>query len=447
MNPEETSSLATLLFVDDEPNIVAALRRLFRTGSYRILTASNGAEGLSVMAQEGVDLVISDMRMPGMSGAEFLAEVAERWPATIRMLLTGYADLDSTIDAINRGHIYRYVSKPWEDTDLRLSVQNALAQQALRRERERLLEQIERQNQELRDLNATLEARVRARTEEIQQTADMLDLAYQELKRSYVETIPIVAHLLEMREGEGVGHGRRVGESARGVAQDLGASEQEAEQIYFAGLLHNIGKLGLADELVFQPYAELGPKQRREFMRHPVIGQAALMGLDALQPTALLIRHQHERFDGNGFPDRLEGHDIPLGARILAVANDYDALQLGRLVKGELSSEEAQVFLTTNAGARYDPVVVEAFIRWLEANPTFGQNGNDVRLTSADICPGMVLARDLVTADGLLLLAHDRVIDERVIARIQSFEIENDSGFTIYVKREEDHGAPDHDRR
>lgn len=440
LNPGE----CTLLLVDDECHITSSMRRLFRSDGYRILTADSGAAGLEVMARENVDLVISDMRMPGMSGAEFLAQAAMRWPNTVRIVLTGYADLSSTVDAINRGHIHRYVSKPWEDNDLRLTVRQALEQQALRRERERLLALIAAQNKELKELNNSLEAKVRARTEEIRQTADMLDLAFHELKRAYVETIPVFARLIEMREGEGAGHGRRVADSARGVAHALGMPEDELEHIYFAGLLHDVGKLGLPDELLNHPYAELGPQQRRQFMRHPIAGQAAFMGLDPLQATAVLIRHHHERFDGSGYPDRLAGEAIPLGARILAVANDYDALQLGTLVKGQLSAEEARLFLKTNSGSRYDPAVLQVFLDWIDANPDFGQVSNDLRLTSADIRPGMVLARDLMNPDGILLLARGRVLDERLIERIHGFEAQENRGFTIYVTREESSGASNH---
>ncbi|QKQ27199.1 response regulator [Candidatus Reidiella endopervernicosa] len=111
---------ATLLFVDDEPNIVSSLRRLFRPLGYKILTANNGEEGLAVLEQNSVYLVISDMRMPVMDGATFLAKAAERWPDTMRILLTGYADMESTISAINQGKIYKYFSKPWEDNDITL---------------------------------------------------------------------------------------------------------------------------------------------------------------------------------------------------------------------------------------------------------------------------------------------------------------------------------------
>ncbi|MHB8746418.1 MAG: response regulator, partial [Gammaproteobacteria bacterium] len=182
---EATPAALGVLFVDDEQNILASLRRLVRPQGYRVFIAASGAEGLEIIERESIDLVVSDMRMPGMDGAAFLAAVAQRRPDTVRILLTGYSDMASTIDAINKGGIYRYLTKPWEDNDLLLTVQSALKHKALERERDQLLELTRRQNEELKSFNAELEKRVEARTAEIKQTADMLDLAYQELHTSY----------------------------------------------------------------------------------------------------------------------------------------------------------------------------------------------------------------------------------------------------------------------
>ncbi len=125
----------TLLLVDDEANILSSLKRLFRPFGYRILTAESGAQGLEILAQESVDLVVSDMRMPQMNGAQFLQKVSEKWPETVRIMLTDYAEIATAIVAINQGQIYRYVSKPWEDSDIVLVVNHALQQKVLARGR------------------------------------------------------------------------------------------------------------------------------------------------------------------------------------------------------------------------------------------------------------------------------------------------------------------------
>ena len=136
---DTTETVVSLLLVDDEPGILSSLRRLLRPAGYKIHTAESGKAGLAILEQEPIDLVISDMRMPEMDGARFLEQVRSRWPATIRILLTGYADVTSTIDAINRGEIYRYIAKPWDDNDLMLIVRDALERRRLQGENDRLL--------------------------------------------------------------------------------------------------------------------------------------------------------------------------------------------------------------------------------------------------------------------------------------------------------------------
>lgn len=423
----------TLLLVDDEENILSALRRLFRPTGYHILTAPDGMQGLEVLAKENVDLVISDMRMPGMDGAKFLEEVAKRWPDTVRILLTGYSDLTSTISAVNKGRIYCYISKPWEDNDIKLAVQNALERKFLEREKRRLEELTRKQNQEFKELNANLEKMVRDRTAEIQQTADMLDLAFNEVKRSYVMAIPVFANLVEMREGKATGHSRRIAEQARLLAQQMGMTEEDTENVYFAGLLHDIGKLGLPDALINQPYISLPPRERALMDKHPTMGAAALLALEAMEGAAKLIRSHHERFDGKGYPDQLFGDRIPLGARILAAVNDYDALQTGTLLDKSATPAEARAFLINNKSQRYDPRVVDEFVKILDRQPSQTTLLREIKLTSEGLREGMILARDLLNSDGMLLLTKGYRLTSPLIAKIQAFEQDTGKGLVIHV--------------
>ena len=170
---------AVLLFVDDEPNVLKALRRLFYDENYMIYLAAGGTEGLEILHSHAVDLIISDMRMPELNGVEFLSQVVEEWPDTIRILLTGYADLQSTIDGVNKGRIFSYCNKPWNDQELKLLVRNALGQKFLREDRDRLSAIIQQQNEELSLLNDRLEERVEQRTSELENTLKQLRLRTQ----------------------------------------------------------------------------------------------------------------------------------------------------------------------------------------------------------------------------------------------------------------------------
>jgi response regulator RpfG family c-di-GMP phosphodiesterase len=432
-DPQPEAQL-TLLFVDDEPNILSALRRLFRPLGYRIFTAEGGAQGLEIFEKETIDLVISDMRMPVMDGAQFLEQVRLKSPETIRILLTGYADISSTIDAINKGQIYRYIAKPWEDNDICLSVRYALEQKVLAREKARLEELTRRQNEELKDLNSNLEAKVKARTEEVRQTMGFLEVAHERLKKSFLTSIRVFSNLMELREGEMAGHSRRVAELARKLAVRMGMSDAEAQDVMVAALLHDIGQIGLPDKLLHRQFNMLTGEERAAVMKHPVVGQAALMALEQLQGAAKLIRSHHERFDGQGFPDSLSGLAIPLGARVLTVANEYDAAQQGYLTNKRLSAEAALAYIRESRGRRYDPQVVDAFVAMMSSDGETAPRGQEIALPPADLKPGMVLTRDLVMRDGLLLLAKDYILDETLVDQLKGYERADGRPMVVYVK-------------
>ncbi|HCY63407.1 MAG TPA: two-component system response regulator [Oxalobacteraceae bacterium] len=426
----------TLLFVDDEPNILSSLRRLFRTSGYRIWTAESGEEGLAILAREQVDLVISDMRMPNMNGAQFLERVVETSPETIRILLTGHADLGAVVEAINKGRIYRYVAKPWEENDIQLCVRHALERQKLERETRRLQALTRRQNDRLRELNASLEEKVRVRTEQLRQVVASLESALGKLKKNFLTSIRVFSNLIEMREPSLAGHSKRVADLARSIAQKMSLSDAEVQDIFLAGLLHDIGKIGLSDKLLARPWSKLSADERVEHGKHAVKGEASLMALEQLHDAAKLIRSHHERFDGLGYPDGLAGEQIPVGARILAVANDFDAAQIGTLADKQLSPNEALEMIVEGKGKRYDHAVVDLLIQIAGAPPRPAVKA-EIQVRASQLMEGMVLSRDLFTREGILLLSKDYVLDQRFIEKIQSFEHADGQplGIYIYAKR------------
>ncbi len=423
---------ATLLFVDDEANVLSSLKRLFRPFGYRIFTAEGGAQALEIMAHETIDLVISDMRMPEMNGAEFLQKVNEQWPETVRILLTGHSEIGATIDAINKGHIYRYIAKPWEDNDIVLAIKQALRQKQLEKANQGLEELTRRQNEELKDLNANLEEKVKARTEEVRQTMGFLEVAHEKLKKGFITSIRVFSNLIEMREGAMAGHSHRVADLSRSIAQQMGMKDAEVQDIFLAALLHDVGKIGLPDYLLEKPFANLTAAERLEVSKHPVKGQTALMALEQLNNAAKLIRSHHERFDGQGYPEKLHGLEIPLGARIIALANEYDAVQIGTLLSKRLKQSDSVLFIQEGSGLRYDPAVVEAFMAVMKAGGKVAQPVVEQALRLEQVRSGMVLSRDLMSKRGDLLLSKEHRLDASLIEQIKSFEKLGDK-LTIYV--------------
>ena len=432
--PAASAPPARILCVDDEPSILAALKRVFRPHGYTTLTATSGHEGLALLEQEPVDVVISDMRMPEMDGAQFLEQVFNRWPATKRILLTGYADAAATIAAINLGKIWRYVAKPWNDDELVLTVQQALAHRQLLEENARLTELTRQQNEELRQLNAGLEQKVAERTAQLADALKSLEAAHGQLRQSFLATVQLFSGLVELRGGKLAGHSRRVADTARRLAEQMGLSEADQQDVFLAALLHDIGKLGLPDNLLTAPFNALTVQGKTEVMRHPVKGQQLLMAVEQLANAAKIIRHHHEYMDGSGFPDRLAGLAIPLGARILVLANDYDALQIGALTLHAHAPLEAQQFLQKERGRRYDPEVVDAFFKMLADEEA--KRPKELHLRVDQLRPGMVLQRDLMHRDGYTLLPRGRVLNAEIIGRLAALEQAEDASLTLCIRND-----------
>ena len=430
----ESTTLATLLLVDDEPSILSSLRRLFRPQGYHVLTAEGGQAGLDLLQGETVDLVISDMRMPGMDGARFLEKVRRVQPNAARILLTGYADIASTIAAINEGEIDRYIAKPWDDNDILLVVREALARRSLEQRNRELTELTGRQNDELRALNASLEQRVRSRTAEIEQINDMLNVAYAELKSNFMLSMQIFAGLMELRHNGMSGHSRRVAVWAKKVCAKLRLDERTSHDIHVAALLHDIGKIGFPDGLLSKPVSLMTPEETARYRKHPLNAEAALMPLVQLQTVAKYIRSQHERYDGKGFPDGFEAEEIPIGARVLAPIIDYETLMAGTLAERRFSPEDAAASIRRGAGSRYDDKVVDALLEVLKE--PIEEDRDDRCISALDLAAGMILSRDLVSPQGTLLLAAGYVFDARVVRQVREYAQREGAKLMLYVRRE-----------
>ena len=416
----------TVLCVDDEPNILSALKRSLRAENWRVLTAGGGAEALEILARDHVDLIISDMRMPGMDGAQLLEQVSQRWPGSIRILLTGHADMSATIAAINRGRIFRYLNKPWDSEDLCATVRQGLALLALEREKQRLEALTLKQNLQLHEANVLLEQRVEERT------AD-LSRAHDKVKRSYLTSIKVFSGLLELREGRLAGHGRRVADLARKLTQAMGRPDDEVQQIFVAGLLHDIGLIGVPDTLLGKTAARYTPPEIALFHRHAALGEQSLMPLEEMQPVAAVIRAHHERFDGQGFPDKRIGHEIPLGARILAIVDTFDDLQNGHLVETALTFQEARTVLRHGRGTQFDPEVLDVFLHITEPERPKAPAA-DIAISSAQLEPDMVLAKDLVSTTGVLMLTAGQAVNALLIRRIREFELREGGKLVLHIK-------------
>lgn len=436
LDPPAPTATATVLCVDDEPNVVSALARVFHREHYHVLTATSAVQGLEILARAQVNVVLSDMRMPGMDGATFLEEVSLRWPRVARILLTGYNDLRAAVAAINRGEIFRYLFKPWDDDEMRLTVRQALERQEVEDERLHRHDLARRRVATLAVSNDDLEDRVAERTEELRRAERSLRRAHTALEAAYVTTVRLFASLAETGVDPTRGHGRKVADDAQLTAVRLGFDPLSARNVLFAGLLHEIGRVALPRPLRAKPEEWLTAEETAQVHGHPVIAEAMLMGLPPLQGAALLVRHHHERLDGTGYPDGLKGDGIPAGARVLTVASDFHALCAGLITGEAIPGNQAAEFLVAHKGTRYDPAYVDAFLavtgRDLATGARTADGGpGEVALHTDALKPGMVLAADLMTHQGVVLLTRHRALDQSLIDQLREFERE--AGWSLEV--------------
>ncbi|WP_297797683.1 HD domain-containing phosphohydrolase [uncultured Marinobacter sp.] len=433
---------ARLLLVDDEENILRSLQRILRKEPYELETATSGEAALSMMEEQKFDLVISDARMPGMDGPTLLAKIKKKWPFCIRILLTGYADVTATIKAINEGQIYRYISKPWDDEELKLIVRQALAFQLSERRRLALEKLTRKQNKELKALNASLENKVLARTEELKETADMLDAAYTELKQSYVTTTEVFSSLIAKRLPVHKQPNPLVIAMVKAFAEYHNLDEDLSRDLSMAAALYNLGKLGWPDELFFASSDLLNRDQRLEYLKYPIQGEQLLMALEPLKETARIIRHHQEKWNGYGVPERLQGKNIPYGSRILRLAVDFIELQYGLILERKVSRDNALKLIKRYKDRLYDPEIADQFLEvCMEVAPDVEHDDPEILvLDTLRVKPGMVLAKNLYAASGMLLLNEGKELTAPLIDKLTSFEKGEPDGYryTLYVHRPDD---------
>ncbi|MBR6163654.1 HD domain-containing protein [bacterium] len=313
----------TVLIVDDEENNLQLLKRTLR-GKYNIMTAHNGQEGLDLVKQDGdnIALIVSDQKMPVMEGTEFLKEVEKIHPEIIKILLTGHVDTEILVSSINDCNLFQYILKPFEPADLQVSVENGIEK-----------------------YNLSISKRLMLR--------DLSELFYKTLKS--------ISCALDAKDAYTNGHSLRVTLYSLMLAKELNLDNRTMESIETAGLLHDIGKIGIPQSVLCKN-GKLTDEEFAIMKSHPEKGEKIIMNIEKLKIVSNWLKSHHERWDGRGYPQGLAGEDIPLSARIIAIADTYDAMTSTRPYRTALSHEVAIAEIQKCAGSQFDPKLAEKFI-------------------------------------------------------------------------------------
>ncbi len=340
---------ASILVVDDEDFIREIICRKLTGSGFECDSAASAEDALAKIAQSDYDCVLSDIHMPGMSGVDLLRQIKLQNRDLAVILVTGAPDIDAALEAMRLG-AYDHLSKPLNLAALEMTVDRAL-------EKKRLIE-------ENREYQHNLESMVKERTKQ-------LSAANEDLRRLFTGSIKALAQALEAKDEYTQGHSARVAKESVNIARYLSLSDAEVQRVWLAGYLHDIGKIGIRETVLNKP-GKLDEEEWDLIQQHPVVAGKILGPIPELSDIIDIIVHHHERYDGSGYPDGLDGSSIPLGARILSVADAYDALTSRRPYRDALASEEAHRILEAAAGTQFDPVIARAFLdlkRGVKARP------------------------------------------------------------------------------
>jgi putative nucleotidyltransferase with HDIG domain len=325
--PAEPTAIAeprqrNVLIVDDDALVRETLQFVLEDNGYTVHATASGADALQILEREPIDIVLSDIFMPGMNGFDLLRQMRERAPDIPVILITGYGSIEMARDALKQG-ASDFITKPYNIHEIPIMIERNLTRHSLLTSQTRQMEQ--------------------------------------EVQKSYRATLDALLAALDIRDTETEGHSERVAAYTMAMASRLKLSPDELQAIELGALLHDIGKIGVPDSILYKP-GPLTPEEWEIMKQHPVIGYRMCMKIDALRPAAPIVLHHHERWDGQGYPYGLAGEAIPLGARIFAIADTLDAMTSDRPYRKALSFAQAREEIIRCSGQQFDPDMVKLFL-------------------------------------------------------------------------------------
>jgi len=316
----DTESGNRILLADDERGIRESLGRYLERVGYEVILANDGYEALERLEFKSYFLVLTDIMMPKLNGLELLSHVRENFPETDVIMITGNIDVEYAIQALRRG-AYDYFQKPLNYDKIVITIERVKEKQRLKQ------------------------------TEREMKT----------LKAAAYETVIGFVQAVEEKDRETKGHSERVSKLAEKLARIIDLSEEEIVTCRYAGLLHDVGKIGIPETILNKP-ASLTEAEFTIMQNHPVMGARILEPITFLKDVAPAIRSHHENYDGTGYPDNLKGEEIPLGGRLVRLADVYDGLSMNRPYRGPVPAEEVAEYLRENAGILFDPELTRVFL-------------------------------------------------------------------------------------
>ena len=329
-----TTAHESILIVDDEESIRKLLHQKLTREGFQCQEASNAEQALEKLKRNTFSLVILDNKMPGKSGMELLPEIKTAYPNTAIIMATATTDINIAIECMKRG-AYDYLPKPFNLDGVMISVNRALEKRRLAMEND--------------DYRHHLEEKVAEQTRKIRALS--------------LSAITALVNALEAKDKYTSGHSLRVAGIAVVIATEMGLSQETIDKVRIAGMVHDVGKIGIR-ELILNKPSHLNEEELQQTQKHPEIGEHILRPIAEDEEILRTVRSHHERFDGTGYPDGLKGFQIPLGARIIAISDAYEAMMTSeRPYRSALSDEDARAELIRCKGTHFDPDIIDTFLK------------------------------------------------------------------------------------
>lgn len=321
-----------IIGVDDEEGILDSLRVLLEDTSYEFVGITNPVEAIERVRQEHFDLMLLDFMMTPLHGDEVVEEIRKFNKELYILLLTGHKDLAPPLETIKRLDIQGYCEKRDKFDQLLLLIESAIKSV-------KQMDEIKRINEKLED-------------------------SKEQLEQAYLDMVQTLRYTVEAKDSYTRGHSDRVSEYSVLIGEKLGLPAEQIKTLRIGGLFHDIGKIGIPDSILLKP-AKLTDEEYSQIKNHPSIGAHILGSAAIFQDIIPIVKHHHERYDGNGYPSKLKGEEIPYLARIAAVADTFDAMTSRRSYRGPIEVEHVKEEIKRCEGTQFDPQIAEVFIEIL----------------------------------------------------------------------------------
>jgi len=434
--PNTTDNYIDVLCVDDDEIVLKSLTRLLSINKLTSMTCNDPNHALTQLKAHEFGLIISDMHMVQMNGAQFLEKAYALAPNTQRVLLTGDADIETTLAAVNRGQINGYVQKPWQNDLLLRSIKNSLEKFQLKKQNKQLAEQVKAQNHTLLELNNTLEQSVEKRTKQIKHVLKQLQEANEREKHDHKLTVELLYNFINANPYLDGDKAQNIANTCSQIAHALNFPQKSLELAPKVGYLAQIGLLAMDPELYNKPISQLTELQRKTFYTHPSTAQLMLMPATHFNDLSDAIYHQFERYNGNGIPKGLAGKEIPIGAMVLGIARDYwDAFEQSNEPSEEKRHIEALNTIKRYSGTFYHPKIVHG-LELCHAHICDEKNmvGSLLICNAHELKENMILGHALHSHAGIMLLPKDHLFTRKSIDKLQQLEDRKPAPFRIMIK-------------